>query len=118
MREFPSALPWSLDRQQFRQVVWNLCLNALQAMPDGGELRVTVAASRGRLLLRVTDTGEGVGGDDLAHIFEPFYSTKAAGTGLGLALVHRVVQDHGGEIDVQSRAGVGAVFTLTLPTHA
>src|SRR6266850_2020341 len=111
VREFPAALPWSLDRQQFRQVVWNLCLNALQAMPDGGELRVSVAAARGRLLLRVTDTGEGIGGDDLAHIFEPFYSTKAAGTGLGLALVHRVVQDHGGEIDVQSRAGVGAVFT-------
>ena len=77
-----------------------------------------MAVPGGRLLLRVADTGEGIAGDDLGHIFEPFYSTKAAGTGLGLALVHRVVQDHGGEIDVQSRAGVGAVFTVTLPAHA
>jgi len=118
VREFPPALPWSVDRQQFRQVVWNLCLNALQAMPEGGELKVAMAVPGGRLLLRVADTGEGIADGDLGHIFEPFYSTKAAGTGLGLALVHRVVQDHGGEIDVQSRAGGGAVFTLTLPAHA
>jgi len=117
VREFPATLSWSVDRQQFRQVVWNLCLNALQAMPDGGELTVSMTGTAGRLLVRVADTGEGITGDDLAHIFEPFYSTKIDGTGLGLALVHRVVQDHGGEIDVQSRAGVGAVFTLTLPAH-
>jgi len=117
VREFPATLSWSVDRQQFRQVVWNLCLNALQAMPDGGELTVSMTGTTGRLLVRVADTGEGITGDDLAHIFEPFYSTKIDGTGLGLALVHRVVQDHGGEIDVQSRAGVGAVFTLTLPAH-
>jgi two-component system, NtrC family, sensor histidine kinase PilS len=115
VREFPPALTWTVDRQQFRQAVWNLCLNAVQAMPDGGEVKVTMAATAGRLLLRVNDTGEGIAAADLGNVFEPFFSTKSGGSGLGLALVHRVVQDHGGEIDVQSQPGVGSTFTLTLP---
>jgi two-component system sensor histidine kinase PilS (NtrC family) len=115
VREFPPALAWVVDRQQFRQAVWNLCLNAVQAMPEGGELRVAMAVSGGRLRLRVDDTGEGIAAADLGHVFEPFFSTKLDGTGLGLALVHRVVQDHGGDIDVQSRPGVGTSFTVTLP---
>jgi len=115
VREFPPALVWSVDRQQFRQAVWNLCLNAVQAMPDGGELRVAMVVVAGRLLLRVNDTGEGIAPADLGQIFEPFFSTKPDGTGLGLALVHRIVQDHGGEIDVHSRPGVGSTFTVTLP---
>ena len=115
VREFPPVLTWVVDRQQFRQVVWNLCLNAVQAMPEGGELRVAIAVFAGRLRLRVDDTGEGIAAADLGHVFEPFFSTKLDGTGLGLALVHRVAQDHGGDIDVQSRPGVGSSFTLTLP---
>jgi two-component system sensor histidine kinase PilS (NtrC family) len=115
VREFPPALTWSVDRQQFRQAVWNLCLNAVQAMPEGGELRVTMAVAARRLVVRVNDTGEGIAAADLGQIFEPFFSTKSGGTGLGLALVHRIVQDHGGEIDVQSRPGAGSTFTLTLP---
>jgi two-component system sensor histidine kinase PilS (NtrC family) len=114
VREFPPALTWTVDRQQFRQAVWNLCLNAVQAMPEGGELRVTMTAGD-RLVLRVSDTGEGIEAADLGHIFEPFFSTKADGSGLGLALVHRIVQDHGGEIDVYSRPRVGSTFTVTLP---
>ena len=114
VREFPPALTWTVDRQQFRQAVWNLCLNAVQAMPEGGELRVTMTAGD-RLVLRVSDTGEGIEAADLGHIFEPFFSTKADGSGLGLALVHRIVQDHGGEIDVHSRPRVGSTFTVTLP---
>jgi two-component system sensor histidine kinase PilS (NtrC family) len=115
VREFPPALTWTVDRQQFRQAVWNLCLNAVQAMPEGGELRVTMTAVARRLVVRVNDTGEGIATADLGQIFEPFFSTKSGGTGLGLALVHRIVQDHGGEIDVQSRPGAGSTFTLTLP---
>jgi two-component system sensor histidine kinase PilS (NtrC family) len=117
VREFPPALTWAVDRQQFRQAVWNLCLNAVQAMPEGGELRVTMTVGAGRLVVRVNDSGEGIAGADLGQIFEPFFSTKSGGTGLGLALVHRIVQDHGGEIDVQSRPGAGSTFTLTLPAH-
>ncbi|HSB60371.1 MAG TPA: ATP-binding protein, partial [Vicinamibacteria bacterium] len=115
VREFPPSIVATVDPQQFRQAVWNLCLNALEAMPGGGELRVWAALERGRLRLRVSDTGEGITAGDLAHIFEPFYSTKAGGSGLGLALVHRIVQDHGGEIDVHSGPAAGATFTLTVP---
>jgi signal transduction histidine kinase len=115
VREFPPALTWSVDRQQFRQAIWNLCLNAVQAMPEGGELQVTMTAMAGRLVVRVHDTGEGIAAADLGTIFEPFFSTKSGGTGIGLALVHRIVQDHGGDIDVQSRPGAGSTFTLTLP---
>jgi two-component system sensor histidine kinase PilS (NtrC family) len=118
VREFPPALTWPVDRQQFRQAIWNLCLNAVQAMPEGGELRVTMAVLARRLILRVIDTGEGIAAADLSQIFEPFFSTKSGGSGLGLALVHRIVQEHGGDIDVQSRPGGGTTFTLTLPVDA
>jgi two-component system sensor histidine kinase PilS (NtrC family) len=115
-RELPPSLEWQLDPQQFRQAVWNLCLNAVQAMAEsGGELRVAATVARKRLEVRVSDTGEGIGRDDLDHIFEPFFSTKADGTGLGLALVHRVLQDHGGEVLVESTPGVGSSFTLRFP---
>jgi len=117
VREFPPSLPWNVDPQQFRQAVWNLCLNAFQAMPAGGEIRVGATASTELLEVRVTDTGEGIGPDELGQVFEPFFSTKAGGSGLGLALVHRVVQDHDGDIDVRSTPGLGTTFTLSLPVR-
>ncbi len=118
IREFPPSVVWPVDAQQFRQVLWNLCLNAVEAMPDGGELRVSVGLRGETLEVTVSDTGEGIAAGDVAHVFEPFFSTKEAGTGLGLALVHRVVQEHGGDIDVRSAPGLGTTFTLTLPRHA
>ena len=114
-REFPTELRWRLDAQQFRQAVWNLALNAVEAMPGGGELTVSASRRRVGLEVAVTDTGVGMGPDELAQIFEPFFSTKPGGTGLGLALVHRVTTDHGGQVDVRSEPGLGATFTLTLP---
>jgi two-component system, NtrC family, sensor histidine kinase HydH len=92
-------------------------LNAVEAMPDGGELRVSAAVRGQTLEVAVSDTGDGIGATDLSHVFEPFFSTKPEGTGLGLALVHRIVQDHGGEIDVRSSPGLGTMFTLTLPAR-
>jgi two-component system, NtrC family, sensor histidine kinase PilS len=117
VREFPPSLDWIIDPQQFRQAVWNLCLNAVQAMPDGGELRVTAETVGGRLEVRVMDTGEGIAKENLSHIFEPFFSTKSDGSGIGLALVHRVMQDHGGDVYVESTLGAGSVFTLTFPAN-
>jgi two-component system sensor histidine kinase PilS (NtrC family) len=117
IREFAPSIPWPVDAQQFRQILWNLCLNAVEAMPDGGELRVAAAVRAGMLEVAVSDTGDGIGAGDLAHVFEPFFSTKPEGTGLGLALVHRIVQEHGGEIDVRSAPGLGTTFTLTLPAR-
>jgi two-component system, NtrC family, sensor histidine kinase PilS len=118
IREFAPSVLWPVDAQQFRQILWNLCLNAVEAMPEGGELRVTAAVRGDTLEVTVSDTGEGIAPGDLAHVFEPFFSTKSEGTGLGLALVHRVVQEHGGDIDVRSSPGLGTTFTLTLPRHA
>jgi len=120
VREYGESLPARVDSQQLRQAIWNLCINAVQAMPDGGELRVGARflpgeASR-RLQLWVGDTGYGIADADLPHIFEPFFSTKAEGSGIGLALVYRVAQDHGGHVEVRSAPSAGATFTLTLPS--
>ena len=117
IREFVPSIPWAVDAQQFRQILWNLCLNAVEAMPEGGELRVSVSVRGATLEVAVSDTGDGIAAADLSHVFEPFFSTKPEGTGLGLALVHRIVQDHGGEIDVRSAPGLGTTFTLTLPAR-
>ena len=118
-REYDGTVTARVDPQQFRQAIWNLCINALEAMPAGGELRigagiVTQRKSR-KLEVWVADTGTGIDPESLPHIFEPFFSTKPAGSGFGLALVHRVIQDHGGDIEVRSEPGVGATFTLRLP---
>lgn len=117
-REYGESLPTRADPQRLRQAVWNLCLNAVQAMPDGGELRVGAQSLRergGRLQISITDTGQGIAETDLPHIFEPFFSTKPEGSGIGLALVYRVVEEHGGSIEVRSRVGEGTTFVLTLP---
>ena len=116
VNEAVGPLPLRGDPQLLRQVLWNLCLNAVQAMPDGGELRLGGRWEDGdRIRLWVGDTGFGIAEGDLPHVFEPFYSTKPEGTGLGLASVYRIVQDHGGQIEVRSRVGEGTVMTLTLP---
>ena len=115
-----------LDPKQIRQALWNLCTNAVEAMPGGGELarraRVRprgVIRVGGRfdpcLEIRVADTGRGIPSGQIPHIFEPFYSTKPQGFGLGLAIVHRIVQEHGGQIDAESEEGKGTTFVLTIP---
>jgi two-component system sensor histidine kinase PilS (NtrC family) len=117
-REYGDTLATRADPQRLRQAIWNLCLNAVQAMPDGGELRVGARPLRergGRLQISISDTGQGIADGDLPHIFEPFFSTKPEGSGIGLALVYRVVEEHGGSIEVRSRVGEGTTFILTLP---
>jgi two-component system sensor histidine kinase PilS (NtrC family) len=109
-----------VDPAQMRQALWNLCLNAVEAMPQGGELRVGVRAvtpESGRPVVQVTveDTGVGITAAELTQVFEPFYTTKPQGTGLGLAIAHRIVEDHGGEMQVQSEPYRGTRFTLSLP---
>jgi len=118
VRAFEGPLEAAVDANALRQALWNLCLNALDAMAAGGELTVGAIAEGTTLAICVTDTGSGIPGGDLGHIFEPFFSTKPKGSGLGLALVHRVVRDHGGDIDVRTSPGMGTTFTLTLPRAA
>jgi len=117
VRDFAPDVMWTLDPQQFRQAAWNLCLNAVEAMGDGGELQVGTAIHGDELEVWVTDTGEGITPMEISHIFEPFFSTKSGGSGLGLALVHRIVTDHGGHVDVRSAPGFGTTLTLSLPAR-
>jgi len=102
------------DRDQLHQVLWNLCLNAVQAMGPEGKLRVDTRWADGRAVIRIEDTGPGIPGASTSRIFDPFYTTKAGGIGLGLAIVRRIVEDHGGDIAVESSQEKGTCFTLTL----
>lgn len=116
----PDASVWCLANEaQVRQVIWNLATNGLRAMSDGGtlELRAVARVERGvsYACLCVRDEGRGIAAADLERIFHPFRSTFDEGTGLGLAVVHRIVSDAGGRIAVESVEGEGALFTVWLP---
>jgi two-component system, LuxR family, sensor kinase FixL len=107
----------TVDRVQIGQVLTNLVTNAVQALEGCPIRRVTIAAeaSGGMVAVRVQDSGRGLSPAALGRLFEPFYTTKASGTGLGLALSRTIAEAHGGELRAESRAGSGAVFILTLP---
>lgn len=100
---------------QLTQVLLNLIINAIEAMPDGGDLTITTSATEDWLQVAIRDSGPGVNPDDVAKIFEPFYTTKATGTGLGLSVSYGIIQRHGGRIDVQGVPGEGTTFTVALP---
>jgi signal transduction histidine kinase len=106
------------DEAQLRAVFLNLLRNSREAMPGGGVVEVRSRAADGAVEVRVADTGGGIPRDDLTRIFEPFYSTKERGTGLGLAFVHQVVREHGGTIRCASEVGRGTTFTIRLPAEA
>ncbi len=115
-RDLPSI---SADPDQIRQVVWNLVSNALQAMGGSGILTVGThladpAEGKG-VVLEVSDTGGGIPRDVVQNIFNPFFTTKAKGTGLGLPIVHAIVEKHGGTIHLDNREGVGVAFSIFLP---
>lgn len=119
IRDFPDAPVFAMaDRLQMAQVLINLMINAADAMPDGGKLTVRCrAADYDRsVLLDVIDTGSGISPESLPHIFEPFYTTKSkgGGTGLGLAVVSRIVKAHGGTVEVESEVGQGTRFRISL----
>ncbi|MGD9974459.1 MAG: sensor histidine kinase [Desulfatirhabdiaceae bacterium] len=110
------------DMNQLQQCILNLILNAIDAMPDGGSLtiRAGMGPDNAGVTIQIQDTGTGIAESDLPHIFEPFFSTKEAGfgVGLGLSTVFGIMERHGGRVDVISRAGQGATFTLWLPMSA
>ena len=106
------------DADALRQVAWNLCINALQAMPNGGTLTLSARRlSEETVVLVFQDTGMGIHPSDLPNIFTPFFTTRSAGSGLGLSIVSQIVEGHGGKIDVQS-GPAGTTFTLRLPVAA
>jgi signal transduction histidine kinase len=122
--QFAPRLPSTLgDAGQLQEVFLNLLTNAIDAMPDGGELTVTttvadrVGEEAGMIGVMVTDTGCGIDEADLPRVFEPFFTTKSdgKGTGLGLSIAHETVRAHQGRLEVESRRGVGTTFTVALP---
>jgi len=103
------------DAALLRQAFLNLAINACQAMPNGGTLRLTSAAQRNRVEVRITDTGVGIPAEHLPKIFDLYFTTKDHGTGIGLSLVYRIVQLHDGEVEVESTKGRGTTFRVLLP---
>ena len=111
------ALYVKIDRDKMRQAISNVVINAIQAMPNGGQLRVKTDrdALHKAAIIEVSDTGEGISQENLDRIFEPYFTTKPDGTGLGLAITYRLVEAHGGDVRVENSEGRGATFRVTLP---
>ena len=121
-----------IDPDQMKQVFWNLLTNAAQAMFNGGEIRVHLGKQNGIswetglsfpiqkkgkewVKISITDSGNGISGQEKEKIFEPFFTTKENGTGLGLSIVHKIIENHNGVIKVESELGKGSTFTIFLP---
>lgn len=112
------AVPVEIDIAQITQVLWNLVRNGAEAMTGEGRLELGLQATEDNIRINVRDFGKGIDAEDLERIFEPFFSTKSGGTGIGLALVHRIVEEHGGTVEVQSTPGEGTRFMIELPRRA
>jgi len=118
VKNLDATLPLlDLDKNKIQQVFWNLMLNALEAMMEGGTLTITSRRSAVPKYIEVlfADTGVGIPKENIHKLFDPFFTTKSSGTGLGLAVSYGIIQQHGGTIDIKSQIGRGAVFTVRLP---
>ncbi len=114
--ELPPNTPAIMaDRNQLKQVFFNLVKNAMEAMPSGGQLAIRVRADDDSVFIRLADTGAGIKTEDLAKLFSPYHTTKTGGHGLGLMIVQRIMRDHGGHVGIESKEGVGTGVTLQFP---
>ena len=104
------------DPEQLKQVILNLLLNSVQAMPNGGCIMVTAAEERGTLKIRVRDEGTGIPKEMVDSIYDPFFTTKETGTGLGLPIAYQFIEQHGGELALEENTERGACFSITIPT--
>jgi two-component system, sporulation sensor kinase E len=114
--ETPADLPAVMaDRNQLKQVFFNITKNAMEAMQPGGRLRIKTRADDDDVYLLFGDTGSGIKPEDLVRLFQPYHTTKPGGTGLGLMIVQRIMREHGGQVGIESKEGVGTVVTLQFP---
>lgn len=104
-----------VDPDRLSQAVLNICLNSLEAMPEGGTLAMNLSHTDDLVTLAISDTGKGISKEDAIRIFEPYYTTKSQGTGLGLSIVLKIIEAHGGTIRVESQEGAGAQFIIEIP---
>jgi signal transduction histidine kinase len=117
--EVPADLPPLVGvRDQFVQVVFNLVLNAIDATGKGGRISVAADAADDRVVLTVSDDGAGIDPTHRARLFRPYFTTKRYGTGLGLFVIRRIVEEHGGSVAVESEVGKGTTFRVTFPARA
>lgn len=115
----PDLPPLSLDSEQITQALGNLIKNAIEAMPDGGTLNVsTQLVNEEKIRIKIQDTGTGMSPETLAQIFEPYYTTKDTGTGLGMAIVQRIINDHDGKIFVETEESIGTTVSIELSSEA
>ena len=114
----PAVPRFAFDRDQLTQVLWNVALNGVEAMDGRGRLSLEVARQNGDVALAVSDTGPGIAPERLPRLFEPFYSGKPNGTGLGLTIAERIVSAHGGRIEIDSKPGRGTRVTMLFPLEA
>jgi signal transduction histidine kinase len=115
-QELRSDLPMlALDRDQMKQAFYNVIKNSFEAMKSHGILRIRTDMDESHVLVRFTDTGGGISPENLSRVFEPYFTTKRSGTGLGLLIVRRIVREHGGELSIESSQGKGLTLTIRLP---
>jgi signal transduction histidine kinase len=109
--------PVQAQGERLQQVFINLILNALDAMPDGGKLRIELLRADREAVVSISDTGTGIRSEHLPHVFDPFFTTKGIGkgTGLGLSISYAIIKEHEGRIQVGSKTGKGSTFTVFLP---
>lgn len=114
--EMPAGTPVIMaDRDQLKQVFFNLIKNAMEAMQPGGRLSLKLRTDDDSVFVAIADTGSGIRAEDLAKLFQPYHTTKISGHGLGLMIVQRILRDHGGHVGIESKEGVGTVVTLQFP---
>ncbi len=114
-KNYRGGLPIHADPQKMHQVFWNLGMNAIEAMPEGGALSISALRQDGLITITFEDSGTGIEAKDLEKVFYPFFTTKENGTGLGLAIAYRIIEEHRGRISVKSTSGAGTVFEIILP---
>jgi signal transduction histidine kinase len=115
-QELRSDLPLlELDRDQMKQAFYNVIKNSFEAMKARGILRIRTDLDDSHVIVRFSDSGGGITAENLSRVFEPYFTTKTSGTGLGLLIVRRIVREHGGELSIESSAGKGLTVTIRLP---
>ena len=115
-QELRSDLPLlELDRDQMKQAFYNIIKNSFEAMKNRGILRIRTDMDDSHVIIRISDSGGGISPENLSRVFEPYFTTKSSGTGLGLLIVRRIVREHGGELSIESCEGKGLTLTIRLP---
>jgi signal transduction histidine kinase len=115
VRSYDSPVVARVDERMIKQALLNLLINAVHAMPNGGDILLSTWVEGGRARMEIDDTGKGIEPDAVAKIFDAYYSTKKGGHGLGLAITKRIIEEHGGTITVGSEVGKGTAFVIDLP---